>query len=428
MRHTLLRTLPLYLCLPILLGAYAPLAMAETCTFDRNLDIGIEGEDVRCLQQWLNEHGYVLVESGLGAPGNETSRFGAFTRDALARWQADHEITPARGFFGPRTRVALTERTAEGSPAIPTTPATPAFPSTPTASATDRVHEALALLNEKDRAQAKDLLALLKRTGIVGAVTETVTNTGVTPPRDTFVTLALKAVRMLRDAREAIKDDDASAEDLVRARSNLDDARDDLADAVYAYFNNKHDDALDAIDDAYDNALDALEDAGGSTQADQLTERLEEMEEAVEDAYDTLADREDDGDDVSDAEDLLAEVEDLLDTIHEYLDTEAYADAEDSLDDAEDLVDEALDAVIDADEEEAQDALDEAEEAIGDAENAIDDALDDDEDVVGAEEHLDDAYDFFEEAESAFDSEDYEEASALAAKARKAAQRAMDAL
>lgn len=429
MRYALLRTLP-FLCLPVLFGAYAPLATAETCTFDRDLDIGIEGEDVRCLQQWLNEHGYVLVASGLGAPGKETDRFGAFTREALARWQTDHKVAPARGFFGPRTRAAFTQGVAEASstvPALPATPATPALPST-TTTVTNRVGEALALLDEKDRAQAQALLALLTRTGIVGGATEVTTVKGTPPSRDTFVALTLKAVRMLRDAREAIEDGDASAEDLARARGNLDDARDDLADAVYAYFSNKHDDALDAVDDAYDNALDALEDAGGSTQADQLTERLKKIEKAVENAHDTLADREDDGDDVSDAEDLLTEVEDLLDTIREYLDTDAYADAEDTLDEAEDLVDEALDAVVDADATEAQDALDEAEEAISEAEDAIDEALDDDEDVEDAEGYLDDAYDLFEDAENAFDDEDYEETNALAVKARKAAQRAVDAL
>ena len=46
-----------------------------TCTFDRDLDIGIEGDDVLCLQQFLNEAGYTLTENGAGAPGEETNRF-----------------------------------------------------------------------------------------------------------------------------------------------------------------------------------------------------------------------------------------------------------------------------------------------------------------------------------------------------------------
>jgi uncharacterized delta-60 repeat protein len=73
----------------------------------RDLEAGATGEDVRALQVWLNAHGYALASDGPGAPGQETSLFGALTRAALARWQLDHGVSPALGYYGPRTRAAI---------------------------------------------------------------------------------------------------------------------------------------------------------------------------------------------------------------------------------------------------------------------------------------------------------------------------------
>lgn len=75
---------------------------------DRNLTVGSEGEDVRRLQQFLNQNGFtVRTGTGAGAPGNESTFFGELTRAALARFQAANNITPAVGFFGPITRSAI---------------------------------------------------------------------------------------------------------------------------------------------------------------------------------------------------------------------------------------------------------------------------------------------------------------------------------
>jgi len=45
-----------------------------------------------------------VSESGPGSVGNETTRFGAATRGALARFQAANGISPAVGYFGAITR------------------------------------------------------------------------------------------------------------------------------------------------------------------------------------------------------------------------------------------------------------------------------------------------------------------------------------
>ena len=79
---------------------------ASVSAFVRNLEFGMSGADVKALQVYLNTHGYVVASSGAGSPGNETSRFGGATRSALIKFQKANGITPAAGYFGPKTRAA----------------------------------------------------------------------------------------------------------------------------------------------------------------------------------------------------------------------------------------------------------------------------------------------------------------------------------
>jgi peptidoglycan hydrolase-like protein with peptidoglycan-binding domain len=80
---------------------------ASTTTFNRVLTIGSIGSDVQALQQFLNAHGFTLVESGAGSSGNETTYFGSATEAALAKFQQANGITPAVGYFGPITMKAV---------------------------------------------------------------------------------------------------------------------------------------------------------------------------------------------------------------------------------------------------------------------------------------------------------------------------------
>lgn len=65
------------------------------------------GSEVKALQQFLNAKGYTVSTSGAGSLGNETMTFGPATRAALAKYQKDHNITPAVGYFGAKTRAAV---------------------------------------------------------------------------------------------------------------------------------------------------------------------------------------------------------------------------------------------------------------------------------------------------------------------------------
>ena len=66
----------------------------------------MSGADVKALQVYLNTHGYVIASSGAGSPGNETTKFGGATKAALIKFQKANGITPAAGYFGPKTRAA----------------------------------------------------------------------------------------------------------------------------------------------------------------------------------------------------------------------------------------------------------------------------------------------------------------------------------
>lgn len=72
--------------------------------FKKNLATGTINNDVKELQKFLNTHGFVLAKSGPGSPGQETNKFGAFTRYALIQFQKAKKIFPALGYFGPLTR------------------------------------------------------------------------------------------------------------------------------------------------------------------------------------------------------------------------------------------------------------------------------------------------------------------------------------
>ncbi len=104
-----------------ILCAYVPLpANAATCTFTRDLELGVEGEDVRCLQQYLNGAGYTIATEGVGSKGRETTQFKSLTQLALIKWQKANNLSPAIGYFGANSRSVYKKLTSGGT----TTPAT----------------------------------------------------------------------------------------------------------------------------------------------------------------------------------------------------------------------------------------------------------------------------------------------------------------
>ena len=89
-------------------GTPAPTG-TTACTFTRSLTIGVKGDDVKCLQQYLNGAGHQVAASGAGSPGSETTFFGSLTQAATAKWQAANTVSPAVGYFGPISRAKYDE-------------------------------------------------------------------------------------------------------------------------------------------------------------------------------------------------------------------------------------------------------------------------------------------------------------------------------
>ncbi len=88
---------------------YTPTTLANTGVasslgFTRDLELGMKGDDVRKLQQYLNANGYLITSYGDGSPGKETTYFGGLTKKALITFQRAKGISPAAGYFGPKTR------------------------------------------------------------------------------------------------------------------------------------------------------------------------------------------------------------------------------------------------------------------------------------------------------------------------------------
>lgn len=81
-----------------------------TSSFSRNLSLGMTGNDVKLLQQFLNTQGFTVSVYGPGSLGQETTTFGRATWRALISYQKAMGIMPASGFFGPITRGRVEKR------------------------------------------------------------------------------------------------------------------------------------------------------------------------------------------------------------------------------------------------------------------------------------------------------------------------------
>lgn len=73
-------------------------------TFTRDMYLGVNGEDVRMWQMYLNNHGFLVSKSGQGSPGQETTYFGQLTQQATIAFQKAHNIKPPAGYMGKLTR------------------------------------------------------------------------------------------------------------------------------------------------------------------------------------------------------------------------------------------------------------------------------------------------------------------------------------
>ncbi|HRH30774.1 MAG TPA: alkaline phosphatase D family protein [Candidatus Paceibacterota bacterium] len=78
--------------------------------FSINMKVGTVNEEVRNLQKFLNQNGFIVATSGPGSVGNETNVFGSKTLDAVKKFQQANALTPVDGLVGPKTREILNKK------------------------------------------------------------------------------------------------------------------------------------------------------------------------------------------------------------------------------------------------------------------------------------------------------------------------------
>lgn len=290
---------------------------AATCEITRDLQMGVTGEDVLCLQKYLNDNGFVIAKTGAGASGKETGEYKTLTQAAAIAWQKANNISPAQGHFGPRSRAVF--KSLQSGTNLPASSG-----STASTNGSALVEQLLAQVNAL-KAKANPVTQEVNKVAVVSTSTPTTAK------------LMLKVIDAIDEANNLIgeSDDDDVIEE---AEDVLLKANKDLFAGLRSYLNNdfaKADKRLNSALSLVNEATDALEEGGSNDVEDMLDEAKDELADARDEVEEAI----DDDEDVGDAEDLLDEAEDLLD------------DAEDAIDDedeAEDLIDEALDLIDDA--------------------------------------------------------------------------------
>ncbi|MEK7100022.1 MAG: peptidoglycan-binding domain-containing protein [Patescibacteria group bacterium] len=152
---------------------------AAVCSFTRDLTLGIEGEDVRCLQKYLNASGYPIAATGVGSVGHETVEFKTLTEKAVKAWQTANGISPASGTFGPISRQKYAKVAGAGTAST-----------TPTSGKTDAELQA-------------ELAALMKQAAALSGGT---TNTTTTPPPATVSPTSASVQKTIKDTIDLIGD------------------------------------------------------------------------------------------------------------------------------------------------------------------------------------------------------------------------------
>ena len=296
---------------------------AAACEITRDLQMGVTGEDVLCLQKYLNGNGFDIAKMGAGAPGKETGEYKALTQAAVIAWQKANNISPAQGHFGPRSRATLASLTTEGS----VLGASTSKPANATTNGNALVEQLLAQVNAL-KAKANPVTQEPNKVAVVSTST---------PATAKLMLKVLDAIDKANEAIDESEDDDAIEE----AEDVLLKANKDLFAGLRSYLTNdfiKADKRLNSALELVNEANDILEEGGSNDIEDMLDEAKDELDDARDEVEEAI----DEDEDVGDAEDLLDEAEDLLDEAEEALDDEDEDEAEDLIDEALDLIDDAL--------------------------------------------------------------------------------------
>ncbi|MCB9811234.1 MAG: peptidoglycan-binding protein [Candidatus Nomurabacteria bacterium] len=369
----------------------------EDCQFSRTLEDGVDGEDVRCLQRYLNASGFQIAESGPGAPGGETSLFRTLTREAVVKWQQAKKITPASGVFGDKSRAVY-------------------------------MMDVLAKLQlEKSKQEAplvtiNPISVVKPQPTVVAQVTSSNTKDKEEAERQIIFVLA-----MIIDAYEEIgnirSDDPDEAADIDE---DVQSALRDLGDVLEQYFDGEFKRSKSLALDVLDDATDSFEDAGGESDKSKAEDILDDVEDLYNDIDDLIDEAEDEDEEVGDAPDLLGEAKDHLDDAKDAFDDGVYSQAISDALDAEELLEEARGEIDIISENDAEAFVEDVRDELGNARDEVSDSNADRDDVEEAEGLLDSAERRLKKADIAVDEEDFRKAADLAKEAEEMIDEALD--
>ena len=341
------------------LVSFAATATTTKCTFTRNLELGVTGDDVLCLQKYLNANGFVIAASGVGSPGHETGEYKTLTEAAVIKWQKANKLTPAIGYFGAQSRLFF----KTGSASLATTVGTPAVnapliqvPAAAQSTDPDAVLAAqVAALKAQLEAAAsgKPVSPVVTPSAVLPVVTPATTAAAsvVTSPvttgnaADAAVRTSMRSILdLLTKADKAVKKGTKSTS-LTAATLTLATAKDDMLLAVRTYLSGdlaSTTEALARVKKSTTKAMTAISAASDKTRA---TKALSNAKDNYESASDEITTADDDGETVTVSKKLLKKAATQLDDAQVAIDDEEFSDALDILDEAETNISDAVDKI-----------------------------------------------------------------------------------
>jgi peptidoglycan hydrolase-like protein with peptidoglycan-binding domain len=276
------------------------------CGFTRDLEVGAVGEEVRCLQKYLNDNGYKIADSGVGSPGHETNLFGSLTAETVRRWQTAQGV-PSTGYFGPKSQEAYLKHVSTLASAQVATVSPTIIPAAPAP-----LNSVPTSWSDKEQKQARDL---------IGDIRE-----------------------QIDDLEDSVDDVD-NVDDRNDLKDDLDDAKDDLIDLLYSFVDEDYSEVISRGQDI----KDSLDDAGTAVYGDKdkADRAIQDAEEDIDNATNEIDDADDDGDHVDNARDLLDEANDKLKDANREFKRKKYSEAKSLAHEASDLADRAVDSIGD---------------------------------------------------------------------------------
>ena len=302
------------------------------CSFGRTLDVGVEGEDVRCLQQYLNARGFTIATEGPGSVGSETTQFGGLTEAAVLRWQERQNVVGANGVFGPASQAAYlldVVNTLENQVASGVVPVTVSTVATPQVAGATTVSEV------------------------------------------TLVASFIAALEAIELADDEVEHRILTGEDYSDHMRSLNKAKRDFFAATTEYFTGSKSSAYSLLNGVISMAEDAADESAEKSSVTKDEDRDDEdnVNQSNSSNLSVVEKRRNAWNNIDDMWDQYEDVKDEIEKADD--DDEDVEDAEDYLDEAGDAIEDAEDAANDGDFDEVEDLLDDAEALLQDAEDEL---------------------------------------------------------